>query len=84
MSTNCLVSGVGYDSYYNWFQETIQNMFDHMPSNLVDMPYSPAEGAELASYEAFAQEMHPDFLGPKSKRRQYIEQCRAARSYRRI
>lgn len=29
-----------YDWYYNWFQETIRNMFENMPSNLKDIPYT--------------------------------------------
>jgi hypothetical protein len=80
MSNNGPISGVSYDSYYNWFQETIQNMFENMPSNLVDMGDPPDESA---FYEAMAAAEHPEDFYRMSKRRRQITAARAYREARR-
>ncbi|MGB7511663.1 MAG: hypothetical protein WBP54_10285, partial [Pelodictyon phaeoclathratiforme] len=54
------------------------HMFDHMPSNLIEMGDPPSD---LASYEAQAAAMFPN--EGKSFRKQFIEEARARREAQR-
>jgi L-rhamnose isomerase len=42
-----------FASYCSWLQETMQNLFESLPTDLRYMPHTEQEMAELSYYQAF-------------------------------
>ena len=70
-----------FANYCSWLQETMQNMFENLPTDLREMPHTEQEMAELSYYQAYA---HHYTEGDKndlhSERDAVMKSCRFGQS----